>query len=185
MSRGLRGPGPAAPRICRSGGTPARPGVLPLIRRAAVFQVFNRPPPWRGGGISRTAPGTDVIHGRSGSRALSGKMEPFDRDDFAPWLRAWRCGASAKIGNDATAQKNPAFGRAHRLPGFVATLARCRASRFAPRLPGKPICRHQIDSIWPDSALEARPVVATAGRFKKPDAPVRRAGRHLPWARRR
>ncbi|MEE8279251.1 MAG: hypothetical protein V3R55_00935, partial [Alphaproteobacteria bacterium] len=28
-----------------------------------------------------------------------------------------------------------------------------RASRFTPRLPGKPICRHQIDSIWSDSAL--------------------------------
>ncbi len=66
---------------------------------------------------------------------------------------AWQCGASAKIRNDATVQKNPAFGGANRLPGCVATLARCPASRCAPRLPGKPICRHQIDSIWPDSAL--------------------------------
>ncbi len=60
--------------------------------------------------------------------------------------------------NDATAQKHPAFGGANRLPGFVATLARFsdsenQASRFTPRLPGKPICLHQIDSIWSDSAL--------------------------------
>ncbi len=69
---------------------------------------------------------------------------------------AWQCGASAKIRNDATAQKNPAFGGANRFPGFVATLARCPASRCAPRLPGKPICRHQIDTIWPHSALRVR-----------------------------
>ncbi|MEE8559135.1 MAG: hypothetical protein V3S88_00270, partial [Alphaproteobacteria bacterium] len=88
---------------------------------------------------------------------------------------AWQCGVSrfwkpAKIRNDATAQKNPACGAANRFPGFVAALARCPASRFAPGLParsrsfasakaglpGKPIRRHQIDSIWPDSALADR-----------------------------
>ncbi|MCH2498602.1 MAG: hypothetical protein MK104_16525, partial [Erythrobacter sp.] len=66
---------------------------------------------------------------------------------------AWRCGASAKERNDATVKKHPACGGANRLPGFVAALARYRASRCTPRLPGKPICRHQIDSIWSDSAL--------------------------------
>ncbi len=60
--------------------------------------------------------------------------------------------------NDATAQKDLASGGANRLPGFVATLARFsdsenQASRFTPRLPGKPICLYQIDSIWSDSAL--------------------------------
>jgi hypothetical protein len=80
----------------------------------------------------------------------------------------WRCGASAKERNDATVKKHPACGganlparsrggfasaKAGRLPGFVTALARYRASRCTPRLPGKPICRHQIDSIWSDSAL--------------------------------
>ncbi|MEE9250544.1 MAG: hypothetical protein V3U93_05395, partial [Alphaproteobacteria bacterium] len=60
--------------------------------------------------------------------------------------------------SDATAQKDPACGGANRFPGLVATLARFsdsenQASRFTPRLPGKPICRHQIDSIWSNSAL--------------------------------
>jgi hypothetical protein len=67
----------------------------------------------------------------------------------------WRCGASAKARNDATVKKHPACGGANRLPGFVAALARYRASRGTPRLPGKPICRHQIDSIWSDSALSS------------------------------
>ena len=66
---------------------------------------------------------------------------------------AWRCHASAKKCNDATAKKHPACGGANRFPGFVAALARYRASRCTPRLPGKPICRHQIDSIWLDHAL--------------------------------
>jgi hypothetical protein len=65
----------------------------------------------------------------------------------------WRCSASATVRNDATGKKHPACGGANRLPGFVAALARYRASRGTPRLPGKPICRHQIDSIWSDSAL--------------------------------
>ncbi len=68
----------------------------------------------------------------------------------------WRCGASAKMRNDATVKKHPACGGANRLPGFVAALARYRASRGTPRLPGKPICHHQIDPIWPDSALDPR-----------------------------
>jgi hypothetical protein len=51
-------------------------------------------------------------------------------------------GASQAFRNDATAQKNPAFGGANRPLGVVATLARCssiarraapsRMSRFAP-----------------------------------------------------
>ena len=68
----------------------------------------------------------------------------------------WRCCASAKERNDATVKKHPACGGANRLPGFVAALARYRASRCTPRLPGKPICRHQIDPIWSDSALTRR-----------------------------
>ncbi|MEE9290471.1 MAG: hypothetical protein V3U99_05600, partial [Alphaproteobacteria bacterium] len=68
---------------------------------------------------------------RLGRRAFSGQIEPFDRDDFAPWLGALRMAMlrvsrfwkPAKIRNDAKAQKNPACGGANRLPGFVATLA--------------------------------------------------------------
>ena len=48
--------------------------------------------------------------------------------------------ASAKGRNDATAQKNPAFGGAKRLLGCVPTLARCPTSRCAPLLPEKPFC---------------------------------------------
>jgi hypothetical protein len=49
---------------------------------------------------------------------------------------AGRYGISVKKRNNATAQKNPAFGGPNRSPGGVATLARCTASRFAPRLAG-------------------------------------------------
>ncbi len=66
---------------------------------------------------------------------------------------ARRCGASAKMGNDALGLKHPAYGGAHRLPGCVAALARYTASRFGPRLPWKPMSTHQIDSIWLGSAL--------------------------------
>ncbi len=69
---------------------------------------------------------------------------------------AWRCRASAKGRNDATAQKNPAEGGAKRFLGCVAPLARCPNSRCAALLPEKPFCRHQIASIWPDSALGPR-----------------------------
>ena len=57
-----------------------------------------------------------------------------------------------------TVKNHPACGGANRLPGFVAALARYRASRCTPRLPGKPICRHQIDPIWSDSALNLRTI---------------------------
>ncbi len=45
-----------------------------------------------------------------------------------------RCGASDEKRDAATGQKNPAFGGPERLIGCVAALARCPASRRAPRL---------------------------------------------------
>ena len=62
--------------------------------------------------------------------------------------------ASQAFRNDARAQKNPAIGRGNRPLGVVATLARCVASRGAPRLAEEPICTHQIDPNLPDSALD-------------------------------
>ena len=38
-------------------------------------------------------------------------------------------------------------------PGALCRSPDARASRFTSRLPEKPICRHQIDSIWSESAL--------------------------------
>ncbi|MEE9250831.1 MAG: hypothetical protein V3U93_06860, partial [Alphaproteobacteria bacterium] len=55
-------------------------------------------------------------------------------------------------------------------PGSLRRSPDAQASRFTPRLPGKPICRHQIDSIWSDSALSPR-----RGQDRR-DAPVDRAG---------
>jgi hypothetical protein len=55
---------------------------------------------------------------------------------------------------DATAQLDPAFGGEIRLAEFIADSPGGPASRFGARLPGKPICDHQIDPIWPDSALD-------------------------------
>ncbi len=51
---------------------------------------------------------------------------------------ARRCGASAKMGNAAKAQKHPAFGGVPRPFGCVVGLARCPASRCGPRLPEGP-----------------------------------------------
>ncbi len=90
---------------------------------------------------------------RDETRALSDKIEPFDRDDFASWLGALRMAMSGfpDSGNRqrcATTPRRkrtrPPVGGANRLPGFVATLARFsdsenQASRFTPRLPGKPL----------------------------------------------
>jgi len=39
-------------------------------------------------------------------------------------------------------------------PGALRHLPDAKASRYAPRLPGKPICSHQIDSYLPGTALE-------------------------------
>ena len=53
-------------------------------------------------------------------------------------------GDAERFRAQGTGRNNPAFGGANRLLGCVATLARCTASRYAPRLPEKPICRHQM-----------------------------------------
>lgn len=71
--------------------------------------------------------------------------------------------------NDALVQKHPACGGAIRLPVCVAALARCTASRFTPRLPGKPNCTHQIDSILSDSALVRISVIAVGRARKGPE----------------
>ena len=40
-------------------------------------------------------------------------------------------------------------------PGALRYLPDAKASRYAPRLPGKPICSHQIDSYLSGTALAA------------------------------
>jgi len=52
--------------------------------------------------------------------------------------------------NDATAQKHPACGGAHGLPGCVAALARCAASRFGPRLPWKTMSPIKLIQFGPE-----------------------------------
>ena len=88
-------------------------------------------------------------------RALSGQIEPFDRSYFAPWLGALRM-AMWGIGKDARATPRSNWTRP--LVGQIGSPGSLRhspddpASRFAPSLPGKPNCHHQIDPIWSDSA---------------------------------
>ena len=41
-------------------------------------------------------------------------------------------------------------------PGALRRLPDAKASRCAPRLPGKPICSHQIDSYLSGTALKAK-----------------------------
>ena len=43
-------------------------------------------------------------------------------------------------------QKHPAAGGSNRSPAALLRLPDAKASRRAPRLPGKPICSHQIAS---------------------------------------
>jgi hypothetical protein len=69
------------------------------------------------------------------------EFDPFHRDDFAR-----RLGATGAVGvrlqarrNDACGQKHPAFGGMKPAIGCVASLARCPASRYAPRLPEWPV----------------------------------------------
>ena len=44
-------------------------------------------------------------------------------------------------------------------PGALRHLPDAKASRYAPRLPGKPICSHQIDSYLSGTALGSRDTV--------------------------
>ncbi len=70
---------------------------------------------------------------------------------------AWRCRASAKGRNDATAQKNPAIGRGKSAPRRrcdTCPMLKHRAPRRA--WPNEPICAHQIDSYLPRTALDTQ-----------------------------
>ncbi len=93
---------------------------------------------------------------RKVARTLSDQIEPFDRDDFASWLGALRM---AMPGNRQRCATTPRRKRTRSpvgqigSPGSLRRSPDAQASRFTPRLPGKPICLHQIDSIWSDSAL--------------------------------
>ncbi len=80
-------------------------------------------------------------------RALSSLMEPFDRGSFAPWLGALRMAMHKHRQRRATKPRRkrtrPSVGQI----GFSGALRRlpdATASRFTPRLPEKPICRHQM-----------------------------------------
>jgi hypothetical protein len=76
------------------------------------------------------------------SRALSDLMEPFDRDYFAPWSGALRM-SMPRIGKEA--QRRHGVKEPGLRWGVSAPLLRCdacrmrKASRFTPRLTGKPI----------------------------------------------
>ncbi len=147
----------------------ATPHADPIRRRVASAKRTQHPSNIRRNGETEQplireqdlSPRGPILGPRA-LRALSGQIEPFDRDDFASWPGALRMAMPEHRQRCATTPRRkstrPPVGGASRLPGFVATLARFsdsenQASRFTPRLPGKPICRHQIDSIWSDSAL--------------------------------
>lgn len=90
------------------------------------------------------------------ARALSDQIEPFDRDDFVPWPGALRMAMRCHRQRSATPPRRkdtrPSVGRIGP-PGSLRRSPDAQASRFAPRLPGKPIRSHQIESIWSESAL--------------------------------
>ncbi len=75
---------------------------------------------------------------------------------------AWRCGGHRqRSATPPRRKKHPAFGGADRSSGCPVESGRrspdAQASRFAPRLPGKPIRSHQIESIWSERTLADRP----------------------------
>ncbi len=128
------------------------PRAIELLRPKPGNPAKRRESRWRKRGIV----GASRRRRRPMPRALSGQMGSFDRDDFAPWLGARRLamfehrqrGATTPRGiriRPSVGQNSPS-GASRRSPD-----ARHRASRRS--LPEKPFCRHQIASIWPDSAL--------------------------------
>jgi len=106
---------------------------------------------------------------RGRSRALSDQIEPFDQDDFASWRGALRM-AMRGFPDSGNRQRGATTPRRKRTrppvgqigsPGSLRRSPDAQASRFTPRLPGKPIRLHQIDSIWSDSALgQQGPMIA-------------------------
>ena len=125
------------------GGGQERHGQYPVdpARRAGVFRRL------------RPAPAGRLDLGLLVPR--SGNSDPFHRIDFA--RRQGACCAVVRVPqavrNTAGGQKRPAFGGAYRVAGCVAALARCAASRCAPRLPGRSDRRHERGHYFRSSVL--------------------------------